>query len=67
MPAPAPAESSVTFCQVESRIAWAKAEPSAAPIWMIGPSRPTAAPLPIDNADASDLMTATCQRILPLL
>ena len=42
-----------------------KADPSAAPIWMIGPSRPTAAPLPIDSAEASDLMTATCQRMLP--
>ncbi len=44
-----------------------KADPSAAPIWMIGPSRPTAAPLPIDSAEASDLMTATCQRMLPPL
>ena len=50
MPAPAPAESRVTFCQVASRIACEKAEPSAAPIWMIGPSRPTAAPVPIDRA-----------------
>ncbi len=65
MPAPAPAERSVTFCQVESRISCEKAEPSAAPIWMIGPSRPTAAPLPIDRAEANDLMTATCQRMSP--
>ena len=67
MPAPAPAESSVTFCQGASRIACEKAEPSAAPIWMIGPSRPTAAPVPIDSAEASDFTTATCQRILPSL
>ena len=59
MPAPAPAESRVIFCQVESLMAWEKAEPSAAPIWMIGPSRPTAAPLPIESAEASDLMIAT--------
>ena len=28
----------------------------AAPIWMMGPSRPTAAPLPIERAEASDLI-----------
>ena len=67
MPAPAPAASRVIFCQVESLMACEKAEPSAAPIWMIGPSRPTAAPLPIDRAEASDLMTATCPRMLPRL
>src|SRR5580693_10255964 len=55
MPAPAPAESRVIFCQVDSRIACEKADPSAAPIWMMGPSRPTAAPLPIDSAEANDL------------
>jgi len=27
---------------------------SEAPIWMIGPSRPTEAPLPMDRAEASD-------------
>ena len=32
IPAPAPAESSVIFCQVESLMAWEKADPSAAPI-----------------------------------
>ena len=37
------------FCQVDSRITCANAEPSAEPIWMIGPSRPTAAPLPIES------------------
>ena len=65
MPAPAPAAISVIFCQVDSPIARAKVEPSAAPIWMIGPSRPTAAPVPIDSAEASDLMTATTPRMLP--
>ena len=38
-------------------------EPIAEPIWMIGPSRPTAAPLPIATAEASDLMTATTGRM----
>ena len=34
---------------------------------MIGPSRPTAAPLPIAIAEASDLTTATTGRITPPL
>ena len=32
---------------------------------MIGPSRPTAAPLPIASAEASDFATATTGRITP--
>ena len=67
IPAPAPAESNVIFCQVDSRITCANAEPSAEPIWMIGPSRPTAAPLPIEIAEASALMRATRPRMLPRL
>ena len=42
-------------------------EPSAEPIWMIGPSRPTAAPDPIASADAIDFATATIGRITPRL
>jgi len=42
-------------------------DPSEAPIWMIGPSRPTAAPLPMENADAIDLTTATIGRMTPSL
>ena len=34
---------------------------------MIGPSRPTDAPDPIDKAEASDLITATMPRMLPRL
>ena len=67
MPAPAPADKSVIFCPVESPMAFENADPSAEPIWMIGPSRPTDAPDPIDNAEASDLMTATTPRMLPRL
>ena len=48
-------------------MAFEKDDPSAEPIWMIGPSRPTDAPDPIDNAEASDLMTATMPRMLPRL
>ena len=46
-------------------MAWPNEEPSVAPIWMIGRSRPTAAPVPIENAEASDLMAATTGRIFP--
>ena len=67
MPAPAPAESKVIFCDVVRSSPREKAEPSAEPIWMMGPSRPTAAPLPIDKAEASDLMIATWPRMLPFL
>ena len=42
-------------------------DPRDAPIWMIGPSRPTAEPLPIASADASDFTAATTGRIRPSL
>ena len=67
MPAPAPAATSVIFCEVVRSSDCENAEPSAEPIWMIGPSRPTAAPVPIDSAEASVLMTATRPRMLPRL
>ena len=67
MPAPAPAESRVIFWPVESPITCEKAEPSAEPIWMIGPSRPTDAPEPIESAEARDLITATTPRMSPRL
>jgi hypothetical protein len=44
---------------------WPSVEPSAEPICTIGPSRPTEPPEPMQSADASDLTTATCGRILP--
>ena len=67
IPAPAPADKRVIFCPVVRPMAFEKDDPSAEPIWMIGPSRPTDAPDPIDNAEASDLMTATMPRMLPRL
>ncbi len=67
MPAPAPAATSVTVCQVGSRPSWPSVEPMPLPIWMIGPSRPTEAPLPIDRAEASDLITTTTARMRPPL
>ena len=49
MPAPAPAATSVMRCHGAMRMIWPRVEPSDEPIWMIGPSRPTAAPVPIDK------------------
>ena len=42
-------------------------EAKAAPIWMMGPSRPTEPPLPMEIADASDLTAATTGRMTPFL
>ena len=67
MPAPAPAATSVMRCHGAMRISWPSEEPSVDPIWMIGPSRPTAAPVPMENAEAIVLMAATTGRILPSL
>ena len=67
MPAPAPAATSVMRCHGAMWMICPSVEPSAAPIWMIGPSRPTAAPVPIEIAEASDLITATIGRITPSL
>jgi hypothetical protein len=57
----------VIRCQVSIRISWPNVEPSEAPIWMMGPSRPTAAPLPMDKAEANDLTAATTGRMRPSL
>ncbi len=40
-------------------------EPSAEPIWTIGPSRPTEPPEPMQIAEASALTAATLGRIRP--
>ena len=62
MPAPAPAATRMMRWPGVIRTIWPSVDPSAEPIWMIGPSRPTAAPLPIDTADASDFTAATTGR-----
>ena len=67
MPAPAPAATRMMRCPAGIRTIWPNVEPSAEPIWMIGPSRPTAAPLPIAIAEASDFTTATTGRMTPPL
>ena len=51
--------SSATFTQPP------RLEPSAEPIWTIGPSRPTEPPPPMHSAEARDLTRATCGAILP--
>ena len=66
MPAPAPDATRMMRWPADMRMIWPSVEPSAEPIWMIGPSRPTAAPLPIAIAEASDFTTATTGRITPL-
>jgi hypothetical protein len=65
MPAPAPAATSVMRCHGAIGMIWPRVEPIEAPIWMIGPSRPTEPPVPIDEAEASDFTAATTGRILP--
>ena len=67
MPPAAPQATSSRSCDSETRISCPMTDPRADPICTIGPSRPTAAPLPIDNADASDFATATIGRITPRL
>lgn len=67
MPAPAPAAIRVVRCQAGMRSHCPTVEPKAEPIWMIGPSRPTEPPLPIESAEASDLITATTGRMMLLL
>ena len=67
IPAPAPAATRVMRCPCGMRMSCPKVEPKAEPIWMIGPSRPTAAPLPIASAEARDLATATIGRMRPPL
>ena len=65
IPPAAPAAISVMRSQVVSLNFSPTYELTAEPIWMMGPSRPTEPPLPIDSAEASDLTTATRGRILP--
>ena len=65
MPAPAPADRRMIFCARISRSLRAKVDPKDAPIWMIGPSRPIEAPVPMEMAEAIDFTTATMPRTFP--
>ena len=59
MPAAAPATSSVLRSPEERWNAWARSEPKAPPVMMIGPSAPNGPPVPIEIADDSGFSTAT--------
>lgn len=67
IPAPPPAATSVISCQRDTRQRCPSQDANAAPIWMIGPSRPTEPPLPIETADATDFTAATIGRMTPRL
>ena len=67
MPPAAPQATRIRIRDSGTRVSWPSVEPSAEPIWTIGPSRPTEPPPPMQSADASDFTTATCGRILPPL
>ncbi len=59
MPPPAPQAISASRSHSDMRVHCPKAEPKAAPIWIIGPSRPIAPPEPMDIDEANDLNSAT--------
>ncbi len=59
MPAAAPATSSVFRSAALRWKNWAKSEPTAPPVTMIGPSAPNGPPVPIATAEESGLSTAT--------
>ena len=65
IPAPAPAAIRMLRCRTGIFIHCPRVEPQAAPIWMMGPSRPTDPPVPIEIAEAMDLTIATIGRIFP--
>ncbi len=65
MPEAAPHATSVRTLVSDRWAIWATLEPSAEPIWTIGPSRPTEPPEPIVIAEARDLITATLPAIFP--
>ncbi len=67
MPAPAPAATRVMVCQVGNWKMRPSVEPMPLPTWMIGPSRPTDAPEPIESAEASDFTKITAMRMRPFL
>ena len=66
-PPAAPAAISVMRCQTGIRMIWPSVEPREEPIWMMGPSRPTDPPLPMQREEAKDLTKATTGRMIPLL
>ena len=68
MPAAAPATSRVLRSSAVSLSAWARIEPTAPPVMMIGPSAPNGPPVPMLIAAEIGLSIATlgCTRLLPV-
>lgn len=67
MPPAAPQAMSVTRCDTEHRDSRPTMEPKVEPIWMIGPSRPTEPPEPMEKEEAMIFTPATDGRIRPRL
>ena len=67
IPAPEPHAASSTTRAVGILSAEAIDEPSAAPTWTIGPSRPAEPPDPMVSAEATSFTTATRPGIAPPL
>ncbi len=65
MPAAAPQPTITRSWLAETFSICPRLEPSAAPIWTIGPSRPTEPPVPIEIALASAFTATTRGRITP--
>src|SRR5262245_47516992 len=63
IPAPAPVAIRIARCRAGIAMTCPTDDPKAEPIWIIGPSRPTEPPLPMDMAEATDLIAATMGRI----
>ena len=59
IPAAAPATRSVLRSADERWKSWAKSEPNAPPVMMIGPSAPKGPPVPIETAEETGFNTAT--------
>ncbi len=59
MPEAAPATSSVLRSAADRWNIWAKSEPMAPPVMMMGPSAPKGPPVPIDTAEDTGLRIAT--------
>jgi hypothetical protein len=64
-PAAAPQPTIVRSWLAGTRSSWPIEEPSADPIWTMGPSRPTEPPDPIEIAEASAFTVTTRRRITP--
>jgi hypothetical protein len=65
MPPAVPATTSSRRSRCEARSHWPTSEPTAAPICIVGPSRPPAPPLPRVSTEVSTFSGATRLRTMP--